>query len=330
MALLDLCRFFPVSVGTADFVYSATVPGCQSPTQAGAGNGLPYHYYAVSLDQTQWEFGATTYNSGTLTFPRTTVLYNSLVTGTGSGQTGAGAKIVFTTIPQVAIVLGAEDLANIIISGSAAGGGLAGTYPNPTIAAVPASAMPALTGDVTSAVGSVATTVAKIGGLTPAASATTDTTNAANISSGTLPAARLPLTNTSFSVASATPAASSSASAVMMGAGVSNAKLTPTYSGRVKVTFDISSSNGGGASFGAAYSLRFGIGAAPANGAAATGTVISGPFTYSSVTGETRQVSLSAVITGLTPGTAYWFDFAQTSNGSVAVTSTYGCNGFEF
>lgn len=38
-----------------------------------------------------------------------------------------------------------------------AGGGLAGTYPNPTVAAVPASAMPALTGDCTTTAGTVST-----------------------------------------------------------------------------------------------------------------------------------------------------------------------------
>lgn len=46
----------------------------------------------------------------------------------------------------------------------AAGGGLAGTYPDPTVASVPATAMPALTGDCTTSAGAVATTCTKTNG----------------------------------------------------------------------------------------------------------------------------------------------------------------------
>lgn len=112
-AFADLVRFLPVAGGTTDWVVSSAVGGCQLPSAANVLNGVSYKLYAVSTDLTQWEVVISVYNSGTTTFPRTTVLYNSSGTGTATGQSGAGTKINFSTIPQVSIIAIAEDLIQI-------------------------------------------------------------------------------------------------------------------------------------------------------------------------------------------------------------------------
>lgn len=109
-SFIDLCRFVPTLGGTTDFIYSSAVGGCQSPAAANALNGVKYKCYAVSNDLTQWEIFEGVYNSSTGTFPRTTVLYNSSGTGYATGQSGAGTKISFSTVPQVSIIAAAEDL----------------------------------------------------------------------------------------------------------------------------------------------------------------------------------------------------------------------------
>jgi hypothetical protein len=109
-SFLDVCRFNPTSNGTGSFVVSSAVNGYQTPALAGAVDGATYRYRAESADLTQWEVGTGVYTVSTITLTRATALYNSSGTGTGTGQSGAGTKISFTLVPQVGLVLLADDL----------------------------------------------------------------------------------------------------------------------------------------------------------------------------------------------------------------------------
>ena len=185
-------------------------------------------------------------------------------------------------------------------------------------------------------VGSAGSPVVNGGALgTPSSGVGTNLTalNATNITSGTLPAARLPLTNASFSSCCNSVAGQTSASQLMTGAGVTNCRITPVYSGRVRVQFNIQSSNQGGADFGAVYGLRYAdnsVTTAPAAGAALAGTNLDGNVTVTSKSGETRGFTFSGIATGLTVGHTYWFDMAQQSQGTVSLVMSYNCEGFEF
>lgn len=112
-AWLDVCRFRPSAGGTTDWAWSSAVLGYSTPPLAGAVNGRVYKLRSESDDLSQWELSEGAYTSGTGTFARTTVLYNSSGTGTGVGQSGAGTKINFATVPQVAVVALKEDLLSI-------------------------------------------------------------------------------------------------------------------------------------------------------------------------------------------------------------------------
>jgi hypothetical protein len=108
----DLCRFYPNAGGTTDWVYSAFVIGYQSPALANLVDGKVYHVRSEAAGLGQWELSEGVYTASTGTFSRTTVLYNS--SGSGTKQSGAGTKINFTTVPQVAVVLLAEDVRNAL------------------------------------------------------------------------------------------------------------------------------------------------------------------------------------------------------------------------
>jgi hypothetical protein len=109
-SFLDVCRFNPTLGGTTDWTVSSNVQGYQTPALAGAVNATVYRYRAESADLSQWEIGFGAYTVAGTVLARTTVLYNSSGTGTGAGQSGAGTKINFSTVPQVGIVALAEDM----------------------------------------------------------------------------------------------------------------------------------------------------------------------------------------------------------------------------
>lgn len=251
-SFLDVCRFNPTAGGTTDWTFSSAVVGYQSPALAGALNGATFRYRAESADLAQWEVGTGVYNSGTGVLTRATVLYNSAGTGAGSGQSGAGSKINFSAVPQVAIVLLAEDCGPLKLS-------------------------------------------------------------SATLQTGPL-----------------SPAGTTSASGVMMGLGAAGCVITPSYSGRVKVDFQADISNSV-ASSGNNVSLRYGTGTPPANGAALAGTQVG-----STINGQMQTAAfilpaaLTAIITGLTPGLAYWFDLSLSTTGGSGTLTSVSCNAMEF
>jgi hypothetical protein len=126
------------------------------------------------------------------------------------------------------------------------------------------------------------------------------------------------------------PTGTTSTSPVMMGIG-GVCHITPATSTRVFVTIQGQVSNNT-TSDASTIGLRQGTGSAPANGAAATGTVYGTTIGVGggSNANVTWPFNLCAVITGLTIGTPIWFDL--TLSVQVGGTSTIGaltCSAFE-
>lgn len=124
------------------------------------------------------------------------------------------------------------------------------------------------------------------------------------------------------------PAGTSSATPVMAGLGVTTCRITPTYSSRIEfeILGDITNSTAGTVTLNIAY----GSGTGPANAATATGTTFGSslkPFIAS--ISEVKPFKNGGIITGLTPGTTYWFDLViGTSTGS-ANALALTCNAHE-
>lgn len=127
----------------------------------------------------------------------------------------------------------------------------------------------------------------------------------------------------SFAASQATPAdptGTTSTLGVMMGLAAS---LTPVVTGRMLVTVTGTILNASGIGDGANVQLRTGIGTAPANGDALTGTARGGLVKYvSSTTAGKVPFALSAIISGLTLSVAEWIDvsLAAVTGGTAAIT----------
>jgi len=121
-------------------------------------------------------------------------------------------------------------------------------------------------------------------------------------------------------VLGSTTANTSSTTQVMAGLG-SNFHITPLVTGTLQVSIQANLSNttlGDGAN----VILRYGTGTAPANGAAAVGTTVGNTVSMAaSGAGATAPINVSGVVTGLTLGTPYWFDFGYwaSTGGAAAI-----------
>lgn len=123
------------------------------------------------------------------------------------------------------------------------------------------------------------------------------------------------------------PTGTASGTAVMMGMG-STCAITPAIATRVRINFHgtFTDSIAGGI----VIDARYGTGSAPANAAAASGTVI-GATQQGNVSVGTNSLpfSIGGIITGLTPGTAYWFDMTMLSGGGTVSITTVSCDANE-
>jgi len=117
------------------------------------------------------------------------------------------------------------------------------------------------------------------------------------------------------------PTALTSSSYKMFGLG-GTIKITPLLTGVIRFAIDFYS-GGVGSTSQNSFKCCYGTGTAPANGAAASGTVI-GPTrqggSVASVSATQPTLSWEIIITGLTVGTAYWFDVqAAIGSGNTSV-----------
>lgn len=116
------------------------------------------------------------------------------------------------------------------------------------------------------------------------------------------------------------PTGTTSTAGVMMGLNVA---ITPQVTGNIHVTVCGSIANNTTGD-GETVRIRMGTGTAPTNGAALTGTAYGSLQADTAVTSSLKHpFSVTALVTGLTVGTAYWIDIevAAVTGGTATATS---------
>lgn len=118
-------------------------------------------------------------------------------------------------------------------------------------------------------------------------------------------------------------------SQLMAGLG-SSCSITPTLTGRIRFTINFTQSIAANTT--GTYQLRYGTGTAPATNAALAGTTLGGlAQTTITTSGFSSAFSSNGIVSGLAPGTAYWFDLSASTSGAGAITITQAsCNANEF
>lgn len=112
-----------------------------------------------------------------------------------------------------------------------------------------------------------------------------------------------------------------------LGAAGAPCTITPTATGRVSFTISGAYVNSIGAD-GVTYYLAFGTGAAPANAAAATGTILT--QTVVTAAGGQAPFSVTGAATGLALSTATWYDLVVSDNvGGTASFKAITCVAYE-
>ncbi len=102
MSTLDRVKFTAASGGTGAFVVSAAVTGWLTPAGSGMANAQALSYIAFSSDQTQWEYGHSTYTVSGTSIARSPI-----------GSSNSNATVSFTNPPTVATCLLSEDYSTI-------------------------------------------------------------------------------------------------------------------------------------------------------------------------------------------------------------------------